>query len=153
MQIRELKQDTSLPSTRCSTLLSLSHSVHYSSVSVAAPSQTVVALKVAYGRVKRPIGFRFICSILGSTSDSDACCLWHPIPPQGYVSLGCVAHVGAESPSLTSVYCVHQNLVTSASVRDCVQFCAGSEGFVLHGLSDIFIPFFLFGFGGRQVSG
>ncbi|KAJ6689863.1 hypothetical protein OIU85_006185 [Salix viminalis] len=64
------------------------------------PSQAVMAVSNAYGRVQKPVGFNFIASLSaiqgfdgGSHSGFDCdCSLWMPVAPPGYTALGCVAH-------------------------------------------------------------
>jgi vacuolar protein sorting-associated protein 13A/C len=45
-----------------------------------------------------------------------------PIPPEGYVALGCVVSRGREQPSLSSSLCVSATLVTPCPLKDCVFF-------------------------------
>lgn len=93
------------------------------------PSQAVVAVGNMYGRVRRPLGF----TLLGCFSDiqlSDAdesqlnhdsqCSIWLPNPPLGYVSLGCVVHLGREPPPTHIVYCLRSDLVASSNYLECM---------------------------------
>ena len=41
--------------------------------------------------------------------------LWNPVPPAGYVALGCVAVAGNVAPSAEVVCCLHRNYVVAAS--------------------------------------
>ncbi|XP_012842600.1 PREDICTED: uncharacterized protein LOC105962815 isoform X1 [Erythranthe guttata] len=93
------------------------------------PSQSVLAVSNAYGRVRKPLGFKLIglfSSIQGqqtdqilSSADSD-CSLWLPIAPPGYLALGCVAHVGSQPPPSHIVHCIRSDLVTSSTYLECL---------------------------------
>ncbi|KAK8929011.1 hypothetical protein KSP39_PZI017866 [Platanthera zijinensis] len=92
------------------------------------PTQVVVAVSNAYGRVRKPLGFKCIGLFsnfqevnVGSQSDDSAdCSIWLPIPPPGYTAVGCVAHVGSQPPSNHVIHCLRSDLVTSASYSDCI---------------------------------
>ncbi|KAL0925485.1 hypothetical protein M5K25_003821 [Dendrobium thyrsiflorum] len=92
------------------------------------PTQVVVAVSNAYGRVRKPLGFKLVGLfsnfeelIGGSQSDSNAdCSIWMPIPPPGYTAVGCVAQVGSQPPSNHVVYCLRSDLVTSTTYSDCI---------------------------------
>lgn len=49
------------------------------------------------------------------------CSVWLPIPPEGYVALGCVVCRGHEAPPKSSALCVMSALVSPCSMRDCIQ--------------------------------
>ncbi|KAL8484750.1 hypothetical protein ACS0TY_027161 [Phlomoides rotata] len=93
------------------------------------PSQSVLAVSNAYGRARKPLGFKLIglfSSILGqqtdevlSSGDTD-CSLWLPIAPPGYLALGCVAHVGGQPPPNHIVHCIRSDLVTSTTFLECL---------------------------------
>uniref|UniRef100_A0A6N2LUY9 PH domain-containing protein n=1 Tax=Salix viminalis TaxID=40686 RepID=A0A6N2LUY9_SALVM len=92
------------------------------------PSQAVMAVSNAYGRVQKPVGFNFIASLSaiqgfdgGSHSGFDCdCSLWMPVAPPGYTALGCVAHVGREPPPTYFVYCLRTDLVASSTYSECI---------------------------------
>ncbi|XP_020693465.1 uncharacterized protein LOC110107531 [Dendrobium catenatum] len=92
------------------------------------PTQVVVAVSNAYGRVRKPLGFKLVglfsnfeILIGGSQSGSNAdCSIWMPIPPPGYTAVGCVAQVGSQPPSNHVVYCLRSDLVTSTTYSDCI---------------------------------
>ncbi|KAJ6768459.1 hypothetical protein OIU74_022180, partial [Salix koriyanagi] len=92
------------------------------------PSQVVMAVSNAYGRVQKPIGFNFIALLSaiqgfegGSHSGFDCdCSLWMPVAPPGYTALGCVAHVGREPPPTYFVYCLRTDLVASSTYSECI---------------------------------
>ncbi|XP_027330645.1 uncharacterized protein LOC113846496 isoform X2 [Abrus precatorius] len=93
------------------------------------PSQAVMAVSNAYGRVRKPVDFHLIGSFRNiqghgacedhSVADSD-CSLWMPIAPPGYIALGCVVHVGNQPPPNHVVHCLRSDLVTSAKYTDCI---------------------------------
>ncbi|KAH8501006.1 hypothetical protein H0E87_016007 [Populus deltoides] len=92
------------------------------------PSQAVMAVSNAYGRVQKPVGFIFISLLPGiqgfggeshSGFDCD-CSLWVPVAPPGYTALGCVAHVGCEPPPTHIVYCLRTDLVASSTYSECI---------------------------------
>ncbi|KAK9053434.1 hypothetical protein SSX86_030068 [Deinandra increscens subsp. villosa] len=89
------------------------------------PSQAVMAVSNTYGRVRKPLGFKLIglLSDIQETEvddiDSD-CSLWTPIPPPGYLALGCVAHIGNQPPPNHVVYCIRADLATSTTYSACM---------------------------------
>ncbi|WOL14400.1 hypothetical protein Cni_G23180 [Canna indica] len=94
------------------------------------PSQVVVAVSNTYGRVRKPLGFKFIASIsnildLGGMThlnkDVD-CSIWVPIPPPGYFAVGCVAHPGNQPPPNHIIYCLRGDLVTSTKFSGSIFF-------------------------------
>ncbi|KAM1609645.1 hypothetical protein ACFXTN_020154 [Malus domestica] len=91
------------------------------------PSQAVMAVSNAYGRVRKPIGFNLIglfSAIQGfGGADSDVgsdCSLWMPVAPPGYTTLGCIANIGKEQPPNHIVYCIRSDLVTSTTYSECL---------------------------------
>ncbi|KAM1215633.1 hypothetical protein ACFX13_012262 [Malus domestica] len=91
------------------------------------PSQAVMAVSNAYGRVRQPIGFNLIglfSTIQGfGGGDSDVgsdCSLWMPVAPPGYIALGCLANIGKEQPPNHIVYCLRSDLVTSTTYSECL---------------------------------
>ncbi|XP_073012998.1 uncharacterized protein [Typha latifolia] len=100
------------------------------------PSHVVVAVSNAYGRVRKPVGFKLIAlfskfqEFSGQTqsSNDNDCSIWMPIPPPGYSALGCVAHVGNQPPPNHIVYCLRSDLVTSTMVSDCVYYLSSNLG-------------------------
>jgi vacuolar protein sorting-associated protein 13A/C len=113
------------------------------------PSKGVLALNTSFAKVKSPLHFELVwssseykyCSdrqqIKPSESDiretdvsqyshhnpeQSECRVWMPIPPEGYVALGCVVSRGREQPSLSSSLCVSATLVTPCPLKDCVLF-------------------------------
>lgn len=94
----------------------------------APPSQAVMAVCNAYRRVTKPLRFELVWVLNdsntpendGTKDTANSCSIWRPIAPPGYVALGCVAKMGSVSPSLSVVNCVRIDLVTSASINDCI---------------------------------
>ena len=92
------------------------------------PSQVVIAVSNIYGRVRKPVGFKLICSVsdlLGLEGEHHAetnneCFLWMPVAPSGYSALGCVAQTGNKPPSNNVVHCIRSDLVSSTTFSDCV---------------------------------
>uniref|UniRef100_A0A7N0UXF0 PH domain-containing protein n=1 Tax=Kalanchoe fedtschenkoi TaxID=63787 RepID=A0A7N0UXF0_KALFE len=93
------------------------------------PSQAVVAIGNMYGRVRRPLGFTLVGYFSdiqltegdeGHVNHDDQCSIWLPNPPPGYVSLGCVVHLGSEPPPNHIVYCLRSDLVASTNYLECM---------------------------------
>ncbi|KAG0489289.1 hypothetical protein HPP92_008100 [Vanilla planifolia] len=92
------------------------------------PTQVVVAINNAYGRVRKPLGFKLVGSFSdfkelngGNHSDDNGdCSIWLPIPPLGYIAVGCVAHVGNQPPPNHVVHCLRSDLATSTAYSDCM---------------------------------
>ncbi|KAI3512412.1 hypothetical protein L1887_19727 [Cichorium endivia] len=93
------------------------------------PSQAVMAVSNAYGRVRRPLGFKLI-GLFSSIQhpekpedlpslDSD-CSLWAPVPPPGYLAVGCIVHIGNQPPPTNVVYCIRADLATSSAYSACM---------------------------------
>lgn len=100
------------------------------------PSQVVVALSNTYGRVRKPLGFRLVHILPGSLDLMDSsesneeieCSIWTPVPPPGYLALGCVVNIGRQPPSNHVVYCLRSDLVTSAAFSDCIHTISSAPG-------------------------
>lgn len=97
------------------------------------PSQAVMAISSTSKFSQKPVGFELLWSTRGDTetgadadkndADSELCCVWMPVAPQGYVALGCVAERGPSPPSLSLVRCIRSDMVTSGSLSDCIYYC------------------------------
>jgi len=48
------------------------------------------------------------------------CRVWLPIPPEGYVALGCVVWKGQEEPPKSAALCVLAALTSPCTMRDCI---------------------------------
>lgn len=90
----------------------------------------MVAVSNTYGRVRKPTGFKFIGSfsnLQGKEENCESnsgidCSIWLPIPPPGYLAMGCVANVGNQPPPNHIVYCLRSDLATSANFSDCMLY-------------------------------
>lgn len=115
------------------------------------PSQVVVAVSNTYGRVRKPIGFKLIHVLPGSLNLTDSsqstvvneCSIWIPVPPPGYSALGCVVNIGRQPPSNHVVHCLRSDLVTSASLSDCIHTLSPAPGYDINNLHLIGLSFFL----------
>ncbi|KAL6841988.1 hypothetical protein ACP4OV_028188 [Aristida adscensionis] len=102
------------------------------------PSQVVVAISNTYGRVRKPVGFRLVHILPGSldlvgaaqSAEENECSIWVPVPPPGYLALGCVVNVGRLPPSNHVVYCLRSDLVTSATFSDCIHTLTSAPGLI-----------------------
>lgn len=114
-----------------------------------------MAVSNTYGRVRKPIGFNLIASFSSiqgvggeghSDFDSDGCSLWMPVAPPGYMTLGCVAHVGTQPPQNHIVYCLRSDLVASTTHSECIfssppNPCSAS-GFSIWRLDNVIASFY-----------
>ncbi|CAI5497894.1 unnamed protein product, partial [Closterium sp. Naga37s-1] len=101
----------------------------------APPTRGVLAVSLAGGYVKKPVSFAKIWSSEegSDVSSSPECSVWEPIPPPGFVAVGCVAHPGSQPPSASAVYCIEASHVSPAALRGCitVQVNDGLQSFKL----------------------
>ncbi|CAI5954752.1 unnamed protein product, partial [Closterium sp. NIES-64] len=101
----------------------------------APPTRGVLAVSLAGGYVKKPVSFAKIWSSEegSDVSSSPECSVWEPIPPPGFVAVGCVAHPGPLPPSASAVYCIEASHVSPAALRGCitVQVNDGLQSFKL----------------------
>lgn len=122
------------------------------------PSQVVVAVSNTYGRVRKPLGFRLVHVLPVSleqmnssqAAEDNECSIWIPVPPPGYIALGCVVNIGRQPPSNHVVYCLRSDLVTSTAFSDCIHTLSPTPGYgniLLLFCCAIF--FFLFSFPGK----
>ncbi|CAM8996430.1 unnamed protein product [Rhodiola kirilowii] len=103
------------------------------------PSQAVVAVGNMYGRVRRPLGFTLVgCFTDIQFQEGDKspvnhdcqCSIWLPNPPSGYVSMGCIVHLGREPPPNHIVYCLRTDLVASSNYLECMLTMAWNSKFL-----------------------
>mgnify|MGYP002775589552 FL=1 len=94
----------------------------------APPSQAVMAMNNVFRRVRKPLHYLLIWVLDDSAKQ---CSIWRPVAPPGYVALGCIARIGSTPPPLSAVFCVRIDLVTSASVSDCVFLAHPHQGYIL----------------------
>ncbi|MDH4743142.1 Vps62-related protein [Sphingomonas sp. CBMAI 2297] len=59
-----------------------------------------------------PLDYSWVWDDHGSGAKTN-CSVWRPVPPEGYVALGDVAASGYLKPSLSDIWCVRADLVTS----------------------------------------
>lgn len=130
---------------------------HFITSGEAPPSQAVMAIRNIYHRAKKPLSFDLVyvlhnlkSSILSETTtkrDMDkGCFIWKPVAPPGYVAVGCIAKIGPTPPPLSAVYCVRSDLVTSASINDCVLYAPShsdvEKGFSIWRIENVAGSFF-----------
>ncbi len=60
--------------------------------------------------LKPPVGFAQIWNDKGSGADRDGS-FWQPLPPNGYVALGCVSQTGYKTPSVADYRCLRLDQV------------------------------------------
>lgn len=63
---------------------------------------------------------------LWATPDGEAA-LWRPVPPPGYVALGCVAGAADAPPPLSLVGCVARGSVVEARLAECLLLTEGGN--------------------------
>lgn len=56
----------------------------------------------------------------GEEGVEQGCSVWLPIPPEGYVALGCVVWKGQEEPPKSAALCVLTSFISPCSMRDCI---------------------------------
>ncbi|MEM1177533.1 MAG: Vps62-related protein [Acidobacteriota bacterium] len=75
----------------------------------------------------RPTDFQQVWNDKGSDSDEDGS-LWIPIAPAGYVTLGCIAQRGYDTPTRSDIRCVRSDLVTEGRFSQLIWADHGSGG-------------------------
>lgn len=65
----------------------------------------------------RPDNWELVWNDQGAGSNLDGS-IWRPVPPNGYVGLGCVAHRGYNAPNIEDYRCVNLDLVAPAAFGD-----------------------------------
>ena len=106
---------------------------HYGERSYDLPGGSVIAVKeLEAGALARPISMQWVYNDDGSGSNRDGTVLY-PVPPSGYVSLGCVVYPGHDLPSnlldyFPEIRCVRADLVLSATAGDLIWKDSGSGG-------------------------
>jgi hypothetical protein len=73
----------------------------------------VLSVAVNSGLVAYPVRYSAVYETEGLT-------VWEPVPPSGYVALGCLATPGDEPPALTEVVCVHAAVGIEAPLGSCL---------------------------------
>ena len=94
----------------------------------SSPLGAVVAAKditESQTALAAPTGFQQVWTDKGSGAYQDGS-IWLPVPPPGYVPLGCVVQVGYSTPSTDVMMCVREDLVTYAQTGPLVWSDKGS---------------------------
>lgn len=65
------------------------------------------------GLVSYPVSYKAAYQTSGLT-------IWEPVPPEGYVALGCLAAPGDEPPALTEMVTVHASIGVEAPLGSCL---------------------------------
>ena len=73
----------------------------------------VVSVAVNSGLVSYPVSYKAAYQTSGLT-------IWEPVPPEGYVALGCLAAPGDEPPALTEMVTVHASIGVEAPLGSCL---------------------------------
>lgn len=88
----------------------------------AKPAATVAVIAINSGFVAWPV--RYECC----WSAGEGLALWRPVPPPGYVAMGCVASPGPlEPPPGRLVACVHERALVAATLGQCMLLCAAGN--------------------------
>jgi len=92
-----------------------------SSLSFKQTGPNLITLLVS-GDVKHPVDFELVFKALrteGFSKNEKALAIWKPIPPPGYVSLGCVIDVSTSGlkPDTNSIVCVPENSVSTERIE------------------------------------
>ena len=67
------------------------------------PAKNVSVVAKGYGMVRKPVSFENVYK-------DDKVQIWHPIAPEGFVSLGCIVSEAGATPDTSDVHCVHKSL-------------------------------------------
>ncbi|KIY91741.1 hypothetical protein MNEG_16223, partial [Monoraphidium neglectum] len=87
---------------------------------VAHPNHQVVAIAINSGFVRYPVSYQLVWEAPGVS-------VWRPVPPPGYVALGCVAAPGAAPPPLKAAVVAHRLAVVEAPLGECALLCANGN--------------------------
>lgn len=77
------------------------------------------------GATRKPVDYKRVWIDAGSGASKQGS-IWQPIPPQGYVAMGCVAQTGYNKPGPDAVRCVRKDLVTRGELSDAIWSDDGS---------------------------
>ncbi|MBM7774742.1 hypothetical protein JOD54_004946 [Actinokineospora baliensis] len=97
-----------------------------------SPDTTAVIVKpvnddLSNPLVKNPIGYRKVWSDSDSGGDHDGA-IWYSVPPDGYVSIGCVVNRGYKKPErLYHLACIRVDWVEETSVGKSIWSDSGSD--------------------------
>lgn len=78
------------------------------------------------GATQKPVDFKRVWTEAGSGADQQGS-IWQPIPPKGYVAMGCVAQRGHDKPDTNAIRCIRQDLVTRGEISDVTWSDKGSD--------------------------
>lgn len=92
------------------------------------PDHQVIAIAINSGLVTYPTGFTLVW-------ESPGVSLWRPVPPPGYVSMGCLASINNSSSSSSSAVpparktcvVVAQQVVVEALLAECMLLCTNGN--------------------------
>jgi hypothetical protein len=86
--------------------------------------------------LKPPTGYNQVWNDQGSGGHNDGS-VWWPVPPDGYVAIGCVGQSGYDTPAGVPYACVRQDLASPTGVLNTIWTDAGSGA---HGDVSLFTP-------------
>jgi hypothetical protein len=75
--------------------------------------------------LKAPVDYDLIWADNGSGADMDGS-IWHPRPPDGYVTIGYVAQTGHSKPSISNFRCIRQDIASSGKIGQLIWWDKGS---------------------------
>ncbi|XP_024403056.1 uncharacterized protein [Physcomitrium patens] len=76
---------------------------------------------------KVEMGNPMLCIPDAEVRGEQGCCIWLPIPPEGYVALGCVVWKGQDEPPKSAALCILAALTSPCSMRDCINVLGSRE--------------------------
>eukprot|EP01137_Pigoraptor_chileana_P000664 Opistho-2@37176 len=60
-----------------------------------------------------PVDYVKVWEDIGSKPKFGPCSIWKPIPPEGYVAIGHIAHAGYDKPAVPTHRCVHMSIAVA----------------------------------------
>lgn len=99
-----------------------------------------MAVSNMYGRVRKPVSFNLIgtfsgiLGLGGGEGQASECCIWEPVAPPGYTTMGCVVTLGNQTPPNHIVYCLRSDLVALTAFSECILSAPSNPG-LLSGFS------------------
>lgn len=52
--------------------------------------------------------------------ETEGLTIWEPVPPEGYVALGCLAEPGHDPPALSDIVCINAAVGIEAPLGSCL---------------------------------
>ena len=93
-----------------------------------APTQQVMLVHANdSSALAAPVDWKYVYSDYGSGADLDTS-VWIPVPPTGYVALGCVAVQGYKKPVLPGFRCVNKSYCVDGTEGSMIWNDKGSHG-------------------------